>query len=303
MGREIIKIGTRGSILALKQVHLAIKKIKKHPYSKFYKFEVVKIKTKGDNPDNFNDKNIKNHFTKDIQNELIQNNIQIAIHSAKDMSVFENDETLVMAFLKRSHVADAFISHKYKSIQDLKSNSKIGTSSIRRNRFCNIYINGIDILKIRGNIETRINKMLNNEYDALILAKCALTRLKIKANKLLHIQDLPIDKYVPPIGQGAIAIELNKNVDKKLIKIIKDINHKKTYEEVSAERLFGRKISANCDMPVGCNVSINGNIAIINIKIGNNNENIIDYNTNIQVHKDELLSEISNITYKILNIR
>ena len=199
-------IGTRGSKLALFQSNLVKEKLEKN-YPE-YNFELKKIKTKGDIMiDQVLDRKIdKGFFVNEIQKMLINEDIHIAVHSLKDLPVENNEHLKLNAILKRANPQDVLISKNKKKLNDFNSNDIIGSSSLRRKAQLLKINPNLNIVDIRGNVDTRVSKMIKGEFDGLILAAAGLERLGMQK----HITEyLEISKFLNAPGQGAIAIELS----------------------------------------------------------------------------------------------
>ena len=261
----MIKIGTRSSLLAVKQAKIAISAMKKSYIGKKLRFEIVKITTSGDNRVSGTPsvtENIKGLFTKEIHEALISEKIDIAVHSAKDLQAHTPDAFEIAAILKRCVPHDALLSDKYPDIFTLPIGAKIGTSSIRRLHFIKNFRPDINIIPIRGNINTRVYKMRQMQLDGIIISYCGVKRLKCKMTK--YISKIPYNISIPAIGQGAIALEVRKG-DAENKKYAMSVNHTKSFNEVELERKIARKINATCGTPIGCNAKISGKSAKIRI--------------------------------------
>jgi len=252
-----IRIGSRGSKLALTQVE-EVKSLLA-PYSGNFEIEVVIMTTSGDK---IQDRNLaevggKGLFIKELEEALIQNKIDVAIHSAKDVPPFLHDETEIVAFTKRYDARDCFISKKYNSISELPQGAVVGTSSARRKAILLGLRPDLKIVNFRGNVDTRLNKIQNDEVDATILAVCGLERLakkpllEAKCPKGYDAPQKPIEKSVmlPAGGQGALAIQVRKN-SADIRTLIRKINHKETEICVRSEREFLLQLGASCSTPV-----------------------------------------------------
>lgn len=248
-----IRIGTRGSKLALAQTEIFKAKLqKKYPH---IRTETKIIKTTGDL---ILDKNLyevggKGLFVKEIEEALLNNQIDVAIHSMKDMPAFLPDGLNIVCVLKRETPEDALISTRYKKIADLPLGASIGTSSPRRASQL-LYIRpDIKIVNFRGNVGTRIEKLQKGEVDASFLAVAGLKRLNI--DKQIYTK-IPIEKMLPAIAQGAIGIEARID-DKIIANILKELNHSPSYICIKAEREFLKVFGGSCYMPIAAYAKIN----------------------------------------------
>ena len=244
-----ITIGARSSKLSLAYVakvkDLLIQKNKELIKNNI---EFKAIKTSGDR--NQNDKIAeiggKNLFCKEIEESLLANEIDIAVHSLKDMESIENNKLLIGAYVKRNDTRDVIISKKIKSVTDLKDGVKIGSSSRRRELQLKKINNKIKIINIRGNIDTRINKINENNLDGVILAAAGV--------KTLNLNDeigfaFDIEEILPAVGQGIIAVQCRKG--DKIEKFLKKINDVETSLCAKAERNMLQTIGGDCNTAIG----------------------------------------------------
>lgn len=236
----MIRVGTRGSKLSLAQTKMVLDALND-------KFEIKIIKTKGDNDARpLYAINAKGVFVKEIDLALLNNEIDLAIHSMKDIPS-ELPEGLVIASTpKREEPNDVLIS-KGRRFDELEPYSIIGTSSLRRVAQLKYLRSDLIIRDIRGNVETRINKVLNNRYDAIILAEAGLRRLGLEK---YIVQRFDTDIFVPAPCQGTLAV-VTREDDKDLIAKLKIIEDNNTRLESIAERSLLAKIDAGCRFPVG----------------------------------------------------
>jgi hydroxymethylbilane synthase len=238
----MIKVGTRGSKLSLAQTDIVLNALNKD------RFIVKVIKTKGDLDLRPLDKiGVKGIFEKEIDQALLSHEIDIAIHSMKDLPSELPEDLIIATVPKRESPNDVLISLNSLRLNELKSNTKIGTSSLRRLVQLKYLRNDLDIVNIRGNVETRINKLLNKEYDAIILAEAGLKRLKLE-HYITERFDTKI--FVPAPSQGILAVVTRKE-DTQLIEILKHIEDKVTRLESIAERTLLAKMNAGCRFPLG----------------------------------------------------
>ena len=245
-----IKIGARGSKLSLAYV-AKVKKLLLKKNSNLLKKDII-IKTIKTSGDIFFDKKLseiggKNLFCKEIQENLLNKKIDIAIHSLKDMESEENNNLFIGAYIKRNDPRDVFISIKYKSLEHLKDGSNIGTSSRRRELQLKLINPNIFVSNIRGNIDTRIKKLKENKLDAIILAAAGVKSLNLE-NKIKNFFD--IKEMLPAVGQGIIAVQCRRD-DNEMINILKKINDNETMHCAIAEREMLRVIGGDCETAVG----------------------------------------------------
>lgn len=242
-----IKIGTRKSKLALAQTNMVVNEIKK--YFPSINIEVVHFTTKGDKVLNKPLINIggKGVFVTEIEDALINKEIDLAVHSAKDLPLKLQDNLTISAVLKRGNYRDALVTVKGKEI-DFSREIIIGTGSNRRKlAFKNLYPNAA-FKDIRGNVDTRLNKLYNGEYDGIILAMAGLERLDLLSDSRFTFTPFDYKEFVPAPCQGIIAIESRNN---DLTEILSKINHKDTYYSFQTERHILNILNADCGMPLG----------------------------------------------------
>ena len=253
MKRENIIIGVRGSKLAI----IYAEKVKSE-ISKFYsgKIEIRKIITTGDQNQNerLSSMGGKGMFSTDIEKELLENKIDIAVHALKDMPSADTIGLTTNCFLKRNSPNEILISKNLK-FNELKQGSVIGTSSFRREyQLRNVRADLVYKL-IRGNVDTRIKKLENNEYDAIILSKAGIDSLNLQ-NKITD--EFDVSKLVPCAGQGIIAIQCNEN-NQDILRLIEKINDKQTRIIANTEREVLKILEGDCDTAIGVFATIKNN--------------------------------------------
>ncbi|MBI4855059.1 MAG: hydroxymethylbilane synthase [Acidobacteria bacterium] len=250
----MIRIGSRGSKLALWQANWVKSELEKA----FPEIEIVIeiIKTTGDRyqevtpPENMP----KGLFTKEIQDALLRNEVDVAVHSLKDLATDTNPELVLAAISERANPYDALISRESKFLQDLPKGSHIGTTSTRRKSQLLNLRPDLKISDLRGNVDTRLRKLDEGQYDAIILAVAGLTRLGLKSR---ISQELRSDIIIPAVGQGALGIEIRAN-DRETLKYIEIFNHKETEIACKAERLFLAALGGGCQVPIACFAQVEG---------------------------------------------
>ena len=245
MKRDNIIIGSRGSKLAI----IYAEKVKSE-ISKFYsgKIEIRKIVTTGDKNQNerLSSMGGKGMFSTNIEKELLEDKIDIAVHALKDMPSVDTIGLTTNCFLKRNSPNEILISKNLK-FNDLKQGSIIGTSSFRREyQLRNVRADLVYKL-IRGNVDTRIKKLENNEYDAIILSKAGIDSLNLQ-NKITD--EFDVAKLVPCAGQGIIAIQCNEN-NQDILRLIEKINDKQTRIIANTEREVLKILEGDCDTAIG----------------------------------------------------
>jgi len=246
MKRDKIVIGSRGSKLAL----IYAEKVKLELEKEFSnKIEIKKIVTSGDKnqKDRLSNLGGKGLFCTKIENELINNEIDIAVHALKDMPSIETKELTTNFFLKRNSPNEILISKSNIKFEDLKSNSIIGTSSYRREFQLKQKRSDLNYKLIRGNVDTRIKKLENGEYDAILLSKAGIDALGF--NEKIS-QEFDVDELIPCAGQGIIAIQCRDN-DNEMKDILEKINNKESRILANAEREVLKILEGDCDTAIG----------------------------------------------------
>ena len=254
--RKII-IGSRGSKLAKIYAEKAREQIL--IYSKDLGIEEVTIKEIVTRGDQFQDKRLsevggKGLFSKTIEVELLNNEIDIAVHALKDMPSEETEGLLTNCFLKRNDPREILISRGKKHLKDLEPNSIVGTSSFRREFQIKKIRKDLECKLIRGNIDTRIKKLNENLYDAIILSYAGINSLGLNQN---ISQTFSTSEIIPCAGQGAIALQCRDN-DEDLIKLLKQVDHQSTHSSIKAERNVLKVLEGDCETAVGVFASIDG---------------------------------------------
>jgi len=243
-------IGSRGSRLSLAYSNLVKNLlIKSDLQFDNNSIEIKIIKTSGDIFANkrISDIGGKGVFCKQIEEELLESKIDLAIHSLKDLPAKMTEELCVDAVVKRNDPRDAFLSYSGEPFNKLKSKSKIGTSSFRRRAQLNLLRNDLKVVEMRGNIDTRIEKLKNKEYDGIVLSLAGIQMLNLE-NQVKEV--FTIEQMLPALCQGIIALQCNKE-DKKTLNILKSINDTETYYCSQAERGLLEAIGGDCDTAIG----------------------------------------------------
>jgi len=297
-----ITIGSRGSKLAL----IYAERVKKE-IQKFYKdhIEIKTIVTSGDKnqKDRLSDLGGKGLFSKNIEIELLKNKIDLAVHALKDMPSIETKGLLTDCFLKRNDPNEILISKNNIKFNKLKSSSVVGTSSFRREFQLKNKRADLNFKLIRGNVDTRIKKLNEGKYDAIILSKAGIKSL----NLMDYItEEFSTDDIIPSVGQGAIAIQCRSS-DNDMIKFLKKINHMETHICVTAEREVLKILEGDCETAVGAISKIEGNNIYISAElfsIDGKERYYFKSSKNINLSKDlgkevgKILKEQSKGSYK-----
>ena len=251
-----LKIGTRGSQLALAQAHeTRARLMKAHGWSED-DVEIIIIKTTGDM---IRDRPLaeiggKGLFTKEIEEALLDGRIDLAVHSMKDVPAILPDGLLISTYLPREDNRDAFISHVAASIDDLPEGAKVGTSSVRRAAQLLARRPDLEITGFRGNVGTRLDKLAAGEVDATFLACAGLNRLGL-ADRIT--QAVPPDIMLPAVAQGAIGIEIREN-DADTRALLDPLDDKDTRTAVAAERGFLAELEGSCRTPLAAYATVEG---------------------------------------------
>ena len=260
-------IGSRGSELALWQTNHVKAILEKHFPE--LNFEIKLIKTTGDKLldvalAKIGDKGL---FTKQIETALLSKEIDLAVHSLKDLQTVQPKNLIIGAISKRELANDVLISKKYPSIDELPNSAKVATGSLRRKSQLLHYRPDLQIFEIRGNVPTRIAKFEESDLDAMILAFAGVHRLDLDA----HIAEIiPFEIMLPAVGQGAMAVEIREE-DQDLKEILKVLNDAETEICAAAERAFLRSLEGGCQVPIGANAVLKDGKIYLEGMVGNLN--------------------------------
>ncbi len=241
-------MGTRGSRLALWQAEYVVSLLGR--YFPDIDFETVVIKTQGDKIldvalSKIGDKGL---FTKEIEIALLDNQIDMAVHSMKDLPTQLPEGIEIGAVLERENPRDVLVSHRGYSLAELPPGARVGTSSLRRISQLRAVRPDLELVNLRGNVETRIRKMKTEGMDAIILAYAGVKRM----GYLEEVTDLLSSAVMlPAVGQGAIGIEIRQG-DTAVAEKVKTIHHEASGTEVTAERAFMRRLEGGCQVPIAC---------------------------------------------------
>ena len=251
---EIIRIATRNSPLALWQAeHVKEKLIQAHAG---LTVELVGMQTEGDR---FLDAPLvavggKGLFIKELEQALLDNEADIAVHSMKDVTIDLPDKLALPVIMKREDTRDVLISNNYKSLDELPEAGVLGTSSLRRQSQVLALRPDIKLRDLRGNVGTRLRKLDDGEYDAILLAAAGIKRLGMSER---IAQLIPHSELLPAIGQGAIGIECRAD-DPEVHELIAPLNDDETSLCVHAERAFSRRLYGGCQLPIAGQASVSG---------------------------------------------
>lgn len=263
-------LGSRGSHLALWQTNHVKAALEKHFPN--LNIEIKIIKTTGDKLldvalAKIGDKGL---FTKQIETALLSGEIDLAVHSLKDLQTLQPEGLCIGAVSKREMPNDVLISKKYASIDELPKNAKVATGSLRRKSQLLHYRRDLQIFEIRGNVPTRLQKFAESDLDAMILAFAGVHRLELNE----HIaQIIPFEIMLPAVGQGAMAIEIRED-DAKLREILRVFDDGETRFCITAERAFLRTLEGGCQVPIGANAILENDIIQLEGMVGNLNGSV-----------------------------
>ena len=251
-----ITIGSRGSKLALLYAQKAKKTIIQNAGLSEEDIVIKSITTKGDQVEDvrLSEFGGKGLFSSNIEKELKDKGIDIAVHALKDLPAIETKGLLTDTFLKRTDSKEILISRDKKKLKELDMKSVVGTSSYRREFQIKKIRSDINCKLIRGNVDTRIKKLKEGQYDAIILSLAGIKYLKLE-NEISEI--FSTEEIIPSAGQGIIALQCREN-DQQIISLLKKINHDETYKRAHAERNILKVLEGDCETAIGAHSTIEG---------------------------------------------
>ena len=263
--RRNIVIGSRGSKLALLYAKKAKDSIIKNTDLSDDEILIKSITTDGDQVKNvrLSEFGGKGLFSSNIEKELQNRKIDIAVHALKDLPVIETKGLMTNFFLERNDPREILISKNKKKLKELELDSIIGTSSYRREFQIKKIRTDLNCKLIRGNIDTRIKKLKEGKYDAIILSYAGIKYLKLE-NQISEI--FTTEELIPSAGQGIIALQCRED-DQKTISILKKVNHTETFKRANAERNILKVLEGDCETAVGAHSIIDGNNIIIEAEL------------------------------------
>ncbi len=268
---KTLKIATRKSPLALWQAEHVKSRLKQlHPN---LEVELVKMMTTGDQILNSPLSKIggKGLFIKELEIGMLEGKADIAVHSMKDMPYKIPAGFALGAVLKRENPFDAFVSNHFNNLEDLPLNSKVGTCSMRRIVQLKSIRPDLEILDLRGNVNTRLKKLDDGEYDAIILACAGLIRLNF-ADRIK--QQISAEQSLPAVGQGAVGIEIREN-DQAILELITPLIDEQTTHRISAERAMNARLEGGCSVPIAGFSTLDGDIITLTGLVGNVESGVI----------------------------
>ena len=260
-----ITIGSRGSNLALLYAQKAKETIIQNTNLSDNDIVIKKITTKGDQVKDtrLSEFGGKGLFSSNIEKELKNKSIDIAVHALKDLPAIETDGLITDNFLERNDPKEILISRDKKKLKELDLKSVVGTSSYRREFQIKKIRPDINCKLIRGNVDTRIKKLKEGQYDAIVLSLAGVKYLKLE-NEITEI--FGIEEIIPSAGQGIIALQCRKD-DKEINSLLKKINHDETYKRAHAERNILKVLEGDCETAIGAHSIINGENIILEAEL------------------------------------
>ncbi|QPH99305.1 hydroxymethylbilane synthase [Campylobacter concisus] len=291
-----IKIATRKSILALWQSeHIKARIESKH---NDIKVELIGMKTKGDVILDTPLAKIggKGLFTKELEDSMLKGETDIAVHSLKDVPVVFPEGLRLAAICSREDTKDAMISEKFAKFSDLPHGAKVGTTSLRRRMQLLIMRPDLEIISLRGNVQTRLRKLKEGEFDAIILAMAGINRLNLKA-EVAHIYTFGFDEMIPAMGQGALGVEARD--EKQILDEISFLNDENAVIETTIERDFVSVLEGGCQVPIGISARLKGDEISIDAIVGlpDGSEYIKD---SLKTSKDKFQSIGKELAHKFI---
>ena len=252
-----IRIGTRSSPLALAQAYETRTRLMEAHDLPEERFQIVKKTSAGDRiqEQSLRDFGGKGLFTKEIEEALLADEIDVAVHSMKDVATDLPPGLVIPCLLPREDVRDAFLSFTAKSLADLPQGAKVGTSSLRRQSQIRHLRPDLKVVEFRGNVQTRLHKLEEGVADATFLANAGLRRLGYE-DKITALVE--IDEMLPAVSQGAIGLQIRED-DEDMAALIAPLNHQKTFDCVSMERVFLGRLDGNCRTPIAGLAVLAGN--------------------------------------------
>jgi hydroxymethylbilane synthase len=250
----ILRLGTRGSPLALAQAHMVRQALASAHGLPADRIELSVIRTSGDRSQDrpLSEVGGKGLFTKEIEEALIAGAIDLAVHSSKDMPTVLPAGLVLAAFLPREDPRDAFVSLRARSLSDLPQGATVGTASLRRQAMVKRSRPDLAVVPLRGNVETRLRKLDEGVADATLLALAGLKRLGL-ADKATAVLD--VDAFLPAVGQGAIGIETRID-DARTRELLQLIDHADTASALAAERAFLAVLDGSCRTPIAGHATV-----------------------------------------------
>lgn len=246
-----LRIGSRGSQLALWQSNHVSELLQRQGHT----VSIEVIKTTGDKITDVALAKVgtKGMFTKEIEEALLEDRVDLAVHSLKDLPTELSPDFLIAAVPQREDARDAFLSTRYSQLRELPKNARVGTSSLRRQAQLHSLRSDLEIISLRGNVDTRLRKLRSGEFDAIILASAGVTRLGLTEEVRQYFEP---SEMCPAAGQGALAIETRAQ-DAQTIDAVRFLDHFPTRAAVACERATLNQLGGGCQVPIGAYASSN----------------------------------------------
>lgn len=264
MSKRVIKVVSRDSALAMWQTNFVVDSLRK--VTDQYEFEIVSLKTKGDKVLDVSLVKIgdKGLFTKELEDGLLSGEMDFAVHSLKDIPTVLPEGLQLSAMLTRHNPADVLISEKYDSFDALPQGAKVGTSSLRRKAQLLNKRPDLNIQDLRGNVNTRMRKLKEENFDGIILAAAGVERMEWKES---ITEELAYDLCLPAVSQGVIAVETRSD-DPEIIALVQLIHDKESEICVNAERALLRALEGGCQIPIAGHAHIEGDTVVLDGLVG-----------------------------------
>ena len=264
MSKRVIKVVSRDSALAMWQTNFVVDSLRK--VTDQYEFEIVSLKTKGDKVLDVSLAKIgdKGLFTKELEDGLLSGEMDFAVHSLKDIPTVLPEGLQLSAMLTRHNPADVLISEKYDSFDALPQGAKVGTSSLRRKAQLLNKRPDLNIQDLRGNVNTRMRKLKEENFDGIILAAAGVERMEWKES---ITEELAHDVCLPAVSQGVIAVETRSD-DPEIIALVQLIHDKESEICVNAERALLRALEGGCQIPIAGHAHIEGDTVVLDGLVG-----------------------------------
>ena len=262
--KQPILVGSRGSALALRQTEEVLDQLRA-VYGESIEFQVVTVKTGGDVASEAPLAGLgKGIFVKEIERTLLNGEVRMAVHSLKDVPTDMTEGLVIGAVCRRLDPRDVLVNRWGCCLADLPTGARIGTSSPRREAQLRSLREDVQVLPMRGNVETRLQKAVGDDYDGAVLAAAGVLRLGYESHvaEFLSTQD-----FVPAPGQGALAVEVRLD-DEEMNSLLSQIGHSPTRRAITAERAFLEALGGGCRVPVGAHAQVDGETMVLTVFVG-----------------------------------
>ena len=261
--RQVVRVGSRGSALALRQTEEVLERLR--PLCPELEFRVVTVRTHGDANASAPLAGMGlGIFVKEIEQQLLDGQLDMAVHSLKDLPTRLPDGLSLGAVLQRQDARDVLVSSLGGGLSELPEGARIGTSSPRRESQIRNRCPQVTVLPIRGNVETRLQKAHGEEYDGVVLAAAGLIRLGLTEQISEYLSP---QEFVPPPGQGVLAVEVRSD-DDRMLDLLRSVEHRPTRYAITAERAFLEALGGGCQVPVGAYARSEGELLMLTVFLG-----------------------------------